>query len=170
MVWVSFFKLTNYLGLTHIPQEALDAPLGLVHDKDGNPIFSKTGRPKIKENKEISYNINVASCNLLKYDGNPDLKKKRFQELKPYIELFSVKNVTNQAIKRSDISPELLQFIQSLVLPFPPGGFTRTPESYIGNKRIIYHLKSCGSVKLISENNYLEFPTLKDYIFGIRTM
>jgi hypothetical protein len=63
MVWLPFFTATNTMGDTHIPPDALGAPLRLAYEADGSVKFSKTGRPVTKVAKDLSDNIRLVREN-----------------------------------------------------------------------------------------------------------
>ena len=62
-VWLPFFTATNTVGDTHIPHDALGAPLRLSYNPDGTVKFSKTGRPVIKVEKGIADTIKMVREN-----------------------------------------------------------------------------------------------------------
>jgi len=62
-VWLPFFTATNAVGETSISPEALGAPLRLSYTSDGEVKFSKTGRPVLKVNKELSEQIRLVRKN-----------------------------------------------------------------------------------------------------------
>ena len=62
-VWLPFLHATNITGDTHLPPDALGAPLRLAYDSDGSVRFSKTGRPITKVAKELSDNIRMVRDN-----------------------------------------------------------------------------------------------------------
>lgn len=53
-VWLPFFTATNTVGDTHLPPDALGAPLRLGYNPDGSVKFSKTGRPITKVAKDLA--------------------------------------------------------------------------------------------------------------------
>ena len=79
LVWLPFFTATNVMGDTHIPHEALGAPLRLAYDADGSVKFSKTGRPITKVVKDLSDTIRMVRENftagLLSYTNGVISKK-----------------------------------------------------------------------------------------------
>jgi hypothetical protein len=54
-----FFTATNAIGLTRIPQEALEKPIELATNPDGSPKFSRGGRLVTLMNKDISKHIKL---------------------------------------------------------------------------------------------------------------
>ena len=62
-VWIPFFTATNTVGDTHLPPDALGAPLRLAYDADGSVKFSKTGRPITKVAKDLADNIRLVRDN-----------------------------------------------------------------------------------------------------------
>jgi hypothetical protein len=62
-VWIPFFTATNTIGDTHLPPEALGAPIRLAYDADGSVRFSKTGRPITKVAKDLSDTIRMVRDN-----------------------------------------------------------------------------------------------------------
>ena len=64
-VWLPFFTATNVTGDTHIPNEALGAPLRLAYELDGSVKFSNTGRPVIRVAKELQDNIKLVRENFI---------------------------------------------------------------------------------------------------------
>ena len=58
-VWLPFFTATNIMGDTHLPPDALGAPLRLAYDQDGSVKFSKTGRPVTKVVKDIADSVKM---------------------------------------------------------------------------------------------------------------
>jgi len=64
-VWVPFFTATNTVKATAIPSEALGAPLRLAYDKDGEVLFTKTGRPSLKVATEVAAQIRTARENFV---------------------------------------------------------------------------------------------------------
>ena len=63
MVWIPFFTATNTVGDTHLPPDALGAPLRLAYNADGSVKFSKTGRPITKVAKDLSDTIKMVRSN-----------------------------------------------------------------------------------------------------------
>lgn len=63
MVWLPFFTATNTVGDTHLPPDALGAPLRLAYDPDGSVKFSKTGRPITKVVKDLADYIRMVREN-----------------------------------------------------------------------------------------------------------
>jgi hypothetical protein len=64
-VWLPFFTASNVTGDTHIPNEALGAPLRLAYQADGSVKFSNTGRPVIRVAKELQDNIKLVRENFV---------------------------------------------------------------------------------------------------------
>ena len=62
-VWLPFFTATNTVGDTHLPPDALGAPLRLAYDADGSVRFSKTGRPITKVAKDLADTIRMVRQN-----------------------------------------------------------------------------------------------------------
>jgi len=122
-VLLPFFRATNTLKITNIPQDALDKPLEPAYDRDGSVKFSRNGKPVIKVNKNLSDNIKLVRDNFRKSDTN--------LELKQYIQSLTAK--MNHAIETSDTNSEFIQSIQFLVQPrsekrphlFLPGDYER---------------------------------------------
>ena len=63
LVWLPFFTATNTVSDTHIPHDALGAPLRLAYEQDGAVKFSKTGRPVTKVAKDLSDSIRMVREN-----------------------------------------------------------------------------------------------------------
>ena len=63
MVWLPFFTATNTTGDTHLPPDALGAPLRLAYNPDGSVKFSKTGRPITKVAKDLADNVRMVRDN-----------------------------------------------------------------------------------------------------------
>ena len=64
-VWLPFFTASNVTGDTHIPNEALGAPLRLAYELDGSVKFSNSGRPVIRVAKELQDNIKLVRENFV---------------------------------------------------------------------------------------------------------
>ena len=64
-VWLPFFTASNVTGDTHIPNEALGAPLRLAYQADGSVKFSNTGRPVIRVAKELQDNVKLVRENFV---------------------------------------------------------------------------------------------------------
>ena len=62
-VWLPFFTATNTVGDTHLPADALGAPLRLAYDADGSVKFSKTGRPITKVAKDLADTVRMVREN-----------------------------------------------------------------------------------------------------------
>ncbi len=62
-VWIPFFTATNTKGETHLPVDALGAPLRLGYAPDGSVRFSKTGRPILKVAKDLADTIRMVRDN-----------------------------------------------------------------------------------------------------------
>jgi hypothetical protein len=62
-VWLPFFTATNTTGDTHLPPDALGAPLRLAYDADGSVKYSKTGRPITKVAKDLADTIRMVRDN-----------------------------------------------------------------------------------------------------------
>lgn len=62
-VWLPFFTATNTVGDTHIPHDALGAPLRLAYDADGSVKFSKSGRPITKVAKDLADTVRMVREN-----------------------------------------------------------------------------------------------------------
>ena len=58
-VWLPFFMATNTVGDTHIPPDALGAPLRLAYNPDGTIRFGKSGRPITKVAKDLADNVRM---------------------------------------------------------------------------------------------------------------
>lgn len=71
MVWLPFFTATNVAGETHLPADAIGAPLRLAYNQDGSVKFSKTGRPVFRVVKDIADSVRLIrdnfTANLLDY-------------------------------------------------------------------------------------------------------
>lgn len=64
-VWLPFFTASNVTEDTHIPHEALGAPLRLAYQADGAVKFSNSGRPVIRVAKELQDNIKLVRENFV---------------------------------------------------------------------------------------------------------
>ena len=64
-VWLPFFTASNVTGDTHIPNEALGAPLRLAYELDSSVKFSNSGRPVIRVTKELQDNIKLVRENFV---------------------------------------------------------------------------------------------------------
>jgi len=62
-VWLPFFTATNTVGDTHIPSDALGAPLRLAFNSDGSVRFSKSGRPITKVAKDLADTVRMVREN-----------------------------------------------------------------------------------------------------------
>ena len=62
-VWLPFFTATNTLGETHLPPDALGAPLRLAYDADGSVRFSKRGTPITRVAKDLADTIRMVRDN-----------------------------------------------------------------------------------------------------------
>jgi len=86
MVWLPFLTACNTAGETHIPSDALGAPLRLAYNPDGSVKFSKTGRPVMRVARDIADTVRLVrdnfAANLLDYtsqvkDDMPDQFQKQ---------------------------------------------------------------------------------------------
>ncbi len=64
-VWVPFFTATNAAGESHLPSEALGAPLRLAKDKDGSVKFTKAGRPVLRLAPELNQQVAIVRENFV---------------------------------------------------------------------------------------------------------
>lgn len=64
-VWLPFLTATNVAGQTHLPADALGAPLRLGYNADGSVKFSKTGRPVFKVAKDIADTVRLIRDNFV---------------------------------------------------------------------------------------------------------
>lgn len=64
-VWLPFLTATNTAGETHIPLDALGAPLRLAYNPDGSVRFSKTGRPVQRVVKDIADTVRLVRENFV---------------------------------------------------------------------------------------------------------
>ncbi len=112
---VRLFTVTNLLGLTHIPQEALDKPYALTCNRDGTVKFSSSGKPSIRINKDIEDNANLVHHNLLKLDMPDEAKIQRMMRLCQYI--YALWDDEGQTIEKSKISQTIKNLIELLVRP-----------------------------------------------------
>ena len=62
-VWLPFFMATNTVGDTHLPPDALGAPLRLAYNPDGSVRFSKSGRPITKVAKDLADTVRMVREN-----------------------------------------------------------------------------------------------------------
>ena len=62
-VWLPFFHATNVVGETHLPPDALGAPLRLAYNLDGSVKFSKAGRPVMRVAKDLNETIRLVRDN-----------------------------------------------------------------------------------------------------------
>ena len=71
MVWLPFLTATNTAGETHLPPDALGAPLRLAYNPDGSVKFSKTGRPVMRVAKDLADTVRLVrdnfTANILDY-------------------------------------------------------------------------------------------------------
>lgn len=71
MVWLPFLTATNTAKETHLPPDAIGAPLRLAYNPDGSVKFSKTGRPVMRVAKDIADSVRLIrdnfTANLLDY-------------------------------------------------------------------------------------------------------
>lgn len=65
MVWLPFLTATNVTGQTHLPADALGAPLRLGYNADGSVKFSKAGRPVFKVAKDIADTVRLVRDNFV---------------------------------------------------------------------------------------------------------
>ena len=82
--WLPFFTATNTTGDTHLPPDALGAPIRLAYSPDGSVKFSKTGRPITKVAKDLADSVRVVrdnfSAGLIDYSLQVQAKDKaRYQ-------------------------------------------------------------------------------------------
>ena len=71
MVWLPFLTACNTAGETHLPPDALGAPLRLAYNPDGSVKFSKTGRPVMRVAKDLADTVRLVrdnfTANILDY-------------------------------------------------------------------------------------------------------
>jgi hypothetical protein len=106
-VWLPFLEATNDIDETAIPREAFVNPRVLAHNPDGDVKFSKSGKPQVVVNKDISEKINLVEYNFKRRPSQIPLEK--------LIE--SLRSEIEQAIAKHDVSLELRYRVKALFLP-----------------------------------------------------
>ena len=62
-IWIPWFHASNMAGATHLPPDALGAPIRLAYEPDGSVRFSRLGKPITRTAKDLADAIRIVRDN-----------------------------------------------------------------------------------------------------------